>query len=200
MDTQNIYGNGNPPYSLYQTDGKWGLIDGSGNKLGAVFTRGDKDCYTCVPWEVVSFNPKEGFELVAWYDPCEVWFAFTNEISEYSSEYTHFLWEKATQKLQDIKEEILRILPEKAHWLVECMLIAERNNEADLEEEDQQIEAMLNQYPAMTQPEKFNDLLAPIMRNNDISQDIQRTVWTSKVGLDYQIRDYLHLLTSDSTF
>ncbi len=197
IETQNIYGNGNPPYLLYQAeDGKWGLIDSSGNKLGAVFERGESDCFTCVPWEVVSFDPEEGFELVAWYDPCEVWFHFTTESPEYPSAFNHFLWEKQTQKLQDVKEEILPILPEEAHWLIECMLLAERNKEADWDEEERQIEAMLKQYPTLAQPKESNNLLDPIMRNNDISEDIQRTIWTAKVTLDYQIRDYLHILTN----
>ena len=65
------YGFGdNPPYSLYQSDnGMWGLIDGSGNKLEAVFNRGENDCFSCVPWEVVTFDEQDGFELLAWYDP-----------------------------------------------------------------------------------------------------------------------------------
>lgn len=75
---QNPYGfSKNPPYSLYQAEnGKWGLIDGSGNKLAAEFKRGDKDCFSRVPWEIVTFNPEEGFELQTWYDPDEVWFNF----------------------------------------------------------------------------------------------------------------------------
>lgn len=62
------YGNGvNPPYSLYQApDGKWGLIDGSGKKLEAAFQRIDDNSFSCVPGEVVSFDPQEGFDLLAW--------------------------------------------------------------------------------------------------------------------------------------
>lgn len=61
----------NPPYSLYQAENdKWGLIDGSGNKLEAAFTRLDETRFSCVPWEVVTFDEKEGFSLLAWYDPC----------------------------------------------------------------------------------------------------------------------------------
>ena len=70
------YGGGvgsRPPYSLYQCeDGKWGLVDGKGKHLPAVFDRYD-DRFSRVPWEVVTFNEQEGFELLVWYDPCEVW-------------------------------------------------------------------------------------------------------------------------------
>lgn len=71
----NRYGFGeNPPYSLYQgSDGKWGLVDGSGQKLDAVFDKGKNDCFSCVPWEVVTFDEKEGFELLSWYDPSDIW-------------------------------------------------------------------------------------------------------------------------------
>ena len=59
------YGLGqNPPYSLYMNDsGKWGLVDGNGKRLLAVFDMIDENMFSSVPWEVVTFDEKEGFTL-----------------------------------------------------------------------------------------------------------------------------------------
>ncbi|MDE6560938.1 MAG: hypothetical protein K2K75_06140 [Muribaculaceae bacterium] len=71
MDSKYGFGE-NPPYSLYQNeDGKWGLVDGIGNRLPADFERLDEHRFSCVPWEVVTFDEQEGFDLQSWYDPCE---------------------------------------------------------------------------------------------------------------------------------
>lgn len=68
MANDNCYGNDNPPYSLYQNEfGFWGLMDKEGVYLPAVFSR-DGDLFTCVPDEVVTFSPDEGFELQAYCD------------------------------------------------------------------------------------------------------------------------------------
>lgn len=66
------YGNDNPPYTLYQApDGKWGLMDKDGVRLPAIFNRHD-DRFSSVPWEVVTFNEQEGWDILAWYDPGEM--------------------------------------------------------------------------------------------------------------------------------
>lgn len=44
-----------------------GLMDSEGVCLPAVFSR-DGDFFTCVPDEVVTFSPDEGFELQAFCD------------------------------------------------------------------------------------------------------------------------------------
>ncbi len=100
-NAQSKYGFGkNPPYSLYQApDGKWGLIDGSGQKLAADFKRGNGNCFSCVPWEVVCFDPQEGFELQSWFDPDEVWFNFTFNDKDYPPEFGHYLWERTKETI-----------------------------------------------------------------------------------------------------
>lgn len=57
------YGNDNPLFTLYQDkSGKWGLIDGDGNKLPAMFSK-DGNHFSCAPGEIVIFDKEEGFVL-----------------------------------------------------------------------------------------------------------------------------------------
>ena len=66
-----FYGNGNPPFTLYQSErGLWGLVDRDGYKLPAVFYRKD-DKFWREPNEILSFDTEEGFELLSWFDPDE---------------------------------------------------------------------------------------------------------------------------------
>lgn len=65
----NYYGNDNPPYTLYQSEeGLYGLKDKDGLMLPAVFHR-DGDKFWRKTNEALYFDPDEGFELLAWYDP-----------------------------------------------------------------------------------------------------------------------------------
>ena len=71
------YGLGeNPPYSLYSVESEgetlWGLVDKDGHRLDAVFHRTDDDRFYCVPHEVVTFDPEEGFSMLGWFDPSEL--------------------------------------------------------------------------------------------------------------------------------
>lgn len=189
-NVQNRYGYGeNPPYSLYQApDGKWGLIDGSGQKLEAVFKRRNGDCFSCVPWEVVCFDPQEGFELQAWFDADEVWFNFTFNDDDYPDEYGHFLWKGSKISLQDIAEKILTIIPTENHWLLDCMFLAAKEDEMEDEEFDDMLKQMILQHQELNQPAKLNPLLDPVMRNQELDKEIKRTVWNAKVILDYCIQ------------
>lgn len=187
---QSKYGFGeNPPYALYEApDGKWGLIDGSGQKLQADFKRGNGNYFYCVPWEVVCFDTQEGFELQAWYDPDEVWFNFIFRDPKYPDEYGPLLWKGCKHTLQDIADKILAILPAENHWLLDCMFLAAKEDDIEDEEFDEAIRQMLSKYPVLKEPSKLNHLLYPIMSNQELEEEIKSIVWNAKVYLDYCIK------------
>ncbi|MCM1140725.1 MAG: hypothetical protein NC453_19315 [Muribaculum sp.] len=50
MNYNKIYGNDNPPYTLYQgEDGLWGLVDKDCVKLAAVFKRDESETFSAIP-------------------------------------------------------------------------------------------------------------------------------------------------------
>ncbi len=187
--SNSVYGSGkNPPYSLYQSPkGKWGLVDGTGERLPAVFDRLNDCSFSCAPWEVVTFDENEGFALQAWYDPDEVWFNFTFGNPDYPDEFAHFLWERETLTFEEISDLTKTYLPPESQWLIECLLLAAK--EVDME--DEEFEGSLRQYlsahPELKEPSRLNPLLNPIMRNPDVEEDLKRTVWKAKVILDYTV-------------
>lgn len=189
MDDQ--YGNGNPPYSLYQAeDGLWGLMDKDGVKLPAVFKRSD-DIFSCVPWEVLNFNPEEGFDLLAWYDPFEVWFNFTFEDDRYPEEYAKYLWKCPDKGFSEYEAEFHHVLPGLC-WLFDCINEAKRIMSID--DEDEYQSAMLHfmdQYPQLDHLADYNGDLDPIMRSENVSEDMKIALWGAKVGLDYHVRTFL---------
>ena len=192
MNDLNKYGNENPPYSLYQNeDGLWGLIDGSGNKLPAEFKRGEKNCFSCVPWEVVQFDENEGFELLAWYDPCEVWFNFTFEDPAYPEEYGHYMWNRPQNNIDIYADILYTILPAQSHWLIDYILKATQFDDVDWDKTDENINAMLIDFPTLKEYGKTNEMIEPVMSNTDIEDDIRHALWVAKVSLDNRIRNFL---------
>lgn len=189
----NPYGFGmKPPYSLYQAEnGKWGLIDGRGNKLPAEFKRGDNDCFSRVPWEVVTFDPQEGFDLQAWYDPDEVWFNFTFDNPDYPDEYAGFLWEKSKNDIQHYRDHIYELIPSDDHWLIDVILHEEELGEKEEEDFDRAIDELLSSYPKLFKPAITNPMIDPVMNNPEIDQDVKIALWRAKVALDYDILTYL---------
>lgn len=186
------FGNNNPPYSLYQNEeGLWGLIDGSGNKLPAEFNRGEKNCFSCVPWEVVTFNEQEGFELVAWYDPCEVWFNFTFDDPAYPDEYSHYMWKPPQNQLESYVDIIYFNLSSESHWLIDCILKVRKFSDMDWDETDECINSILADFPTLKNYGKTNEMIEPIMSNTDIEEDIRHALWVAKVSLDNHIRNFI---------
>ena len=196
MSDLSKYGDGkNPPYSLYQNEeGLWGLIDGSGNKLPAKFNRGEKNCFSCVPWEVVTFDENEGFELLAWYDPCEVWFNFTFDDPAYPEEYGHFLWKEPKHNLGEYSEIIYSLLPDSEHWLIDDILQYEQcdKSDSDFEVIDNRIAKMLAVHSELSDAATTNKMIDLIMRNENIDTDLRHLLWCAKVSLDNAIRNYLN--------
>lgn len=188
----NPYGTGeNPPYSLYQADnGKWGLIDGSGTKLDALFERLDEDRFTQVPWEVVTFDPKEGFELQAWYDPCEVWFNFTWEDSAYPDEFAELLWKKQKNDVTYYRDTLYQLISPDNHWLIDEILNVDNLDRMEGDEFYWHIDAILATHPQLADASVTNPMLDPIMRNDNIDTDIKIALWRAKVRLDSSIRVY----------
>lgn len=187
------YENGNPPYSLYQgDDGLWGLIDKDGTRLPAVFKRFDEDRFQENPWSVVTFNPDEGFELLAWCDPCEAWFNFTWDDPRYPAEFAGYLWEKPNKAYKECENEIRRLLPMESHWLLDCVNEADRLLGIEDEAESHKaIEQFLAAYPQLANVADFNHLLAPVMRNTNVSEDMKIALWQAKVMLDANVRLFL---------
>lgn len=192
MISDNTYGFGkNPPYSLYQADnGKWGLIDGSGAKLEAVFKRGEKDCFSRVPWEVVTFNPHEGFELLAWYDPDEVWFNFTFDNPDYPADYAEYLWENQKNDINAYSELLYDLFPSENHWLIDEILQEDALMKKDDEGFYGAIDSMLICHPELADPAVTNRMLESVMNNLEVDRDIKIALWQTKVRLDSHIRTY----------
>lgn len=194
-DMTNKYGFGeNPPYSLYKNeDGKWGLVDGTGNRLPAEFDKIDENQFSCAPWETVTFDEKEGFELQGWYDPCEVWFSFTWEDPAYPEEYAEFLWKRSKNGIAEYLQALFSIMPEDGHWLVEAILKNDNrmSKKDDYYEVENLYENLIESHPEVKEATITNKMIDHIMRDKTIDSDIKCALWQAKVALDYSIRDYL---------
>lgn len=196
-DPLSKYGNNHPPYSLYQDEtGKWGLVDGLGNKLPADFKKLDDNVYSCVFNEVVAFDEQEGFELQCWYDPAEVWFNFTFNNSAYPNEFGKYLWQRSEKPLSEYMEVILSIIPHENLWLIEDIFAKIELDKAyldnfDDDEYDERISVMLKKHPELADASKTNPMLDAVMRNNNIDSDIKIALWHGKVKLDDGINIFL---------
>lgn len=203
----NAYGNNNPPYTLYQApDGKWGLMDKNGIKLPAEFQRTDEDDFSRVPWETVTFNEQEGWDLLAWYDPDEVWFNFTFDDSAYHPEkWGGFLWKQERGVIDDYIPVYLDNLPEKDAWLIHILSdyyhrikeIEERKPDDDDRDMGEMMQRFLSSYPELNHFAGLNDRLSPILDNPAIPEDAKVVLWCGKVSLDYELRYYLKIDTYD---
>lgn len=187
----NPYGSGeHPPYSLYESaDGKWGLIDGTGNRLPAIFERHD-DRFSTAPWEVVTFDETEGFEILAWYDPHEVWFNFTFDNPAYPEEFTGYLWRDSKKDVADYTDIIYELIPSEHHWLIDAIMEVDHLDEMEDEDFYWHIDALLCSHPEFADAAVTNQMLDPIMRNKDIDPDIPHALWKAKVKLDNSINIY----------
>ena len=193
------YGGGiesKPPYSLYQADdGKWGLVDKDGKRLPAVFNR-HEDSFSRVPWEVVYFDEQEGFDLLAWYDPCEAWFNFTWNDDAYPGHWAKLLWAKIG-RFSDYRQLYIDLLPKENRWIIEAIAMYKTLYRLidydDFDREDREcrllIGELLNRYPGLNDVAAINLLLAPILDNPDIDQTVKATLWYSKVELDHFLRE-----------
>lgn len=191
-ELDNKYGFGeHPPYSLYQaSNGKWGLIDATGAKLEAIFERIDENRFSQAPWEVVTFDEKEGFSLVAWYDPHEAWFNFTWEDPAYPNEFAGLLWQRQKKEIESYKDIFYNLIPKEFHWLIDYICNV-RN--LDLMEDDDfywHIDAMLCSHPELAEASITNPMLDTVMRNEEIDMDIKIALWRGKVQLDSSIKVY----------
>ena len=189
------YGGGidsTPPYSLYQgEDGKWGLVDGKGKHLPAVFDRYDER-FSRVPWEVVTFDEQEGFGLLAWYDPCEVWFNFTFDDDAYPGRWGKLLWAKIG-RFSDFRQSYKELLPQESLCVLDAItmyqalykLIDYKDWDREEREYQQLARELLKRYPKLNEVADTNLLLAPVLDNPDVDQLAKATLWYSKVELDH---------------
>ena len=192
-----FYGNNKPPYKLYQAaDGKWGLVDKDGCHLSAVFDRFE-DSFSRVPWEVVYFDEQEGFGLLSWYDPDEVWFNFTFDDSAYHPQrWGKLLWEKIGC-FSDYRRLYINLLPKEGRWIIDAIAMYKTLYRLidydDFVREDREcrllIGELLNRYPGLNDVAAANSLLAPILDNPDIDKTAKATLWYSKVELDHFLRE-----------
>ena len=193
------YGGGigsRPPYSLYQgEDGKWGLVDGEGKYLPAIFDRYD-DRFSRVPWEVVTFDEQEGFELLAWYDPCEVWFNFTFDDDAYPDRWGKLLWAK-TGRFFDFRQLYRDFMPKESRWILDaitmCQTLYKLIDYKDWDREDQEYQLLARElqsrYPQLKEIANTNLQLAPVLDNPDVDLLAKATLWYSKVKLDNFLRE-----------
>lgn len=193
---ENKYGFGeNPPYSLYKNeDGKWGLVDGTGNRLPADFDRLDEYNFSSVPWEIVTFNEKEGFEVQSWYDPFEVWFNFTWDDPAYPEKFDRYLWMKSDKELKDYSQILFSRLTSENLWLVKALLQNQEYANSDDDDDDGSeiwIGSLIDSHPEVEDASVTNKMIDHIMQDKTIDSDIKCALWQAKVALDYSIRDYL---------
>ncbi len=176
----------NPPYQLYKAPtGTWGLIAGDGTKLDAVFERLSDDTFSSCPWELVTFDEQEGLEILAWYDPCEVWYNFTWGNPAYPEKYAAYLWQKCDRALADFSQ-LAEYIPRP---YLEAMIM---NDKDDLDDNDEYIQTLLVEYPETGDFALTTAVLLPVMDSNEMSEELKRTLWRSKVSLDYEILDYMN--------
>lgn len=203
-DKPSPYGYDNrPPFTLYQGDnGLWGLIDADGVRLPAEFRRSDDgEIFSRVPWESVCFDSQEGFELLSWYDPEEVWFNFTFNNPDYPSRWQKLLWTKVNGQFHDFRESYSLLLPEHDRWLIEALdslTDAEKAIEArcggDCDKEDKEmwdfLDGLVTAYPSLTDFKSMNQLIAPIIDHPDVSVNEKAILWNHKVYFDYCLNEY----------
>ena len=134
------------------------------------------------------FNPDEGFDMLAWYDPCEVWFNFTFDDPRYPAEYGKYLWIKPEKEFAEYEAEFRRMLP-CLYWLFDCIVEAERIIGIDDDEEYcNAIIHFLSQCPQLNNIADYNNALDPVMQNTEVSDDMKATLWRDKVMLDSNVR------------
>lgn len=205
-DKPSPYGYDNrPPFTLYQDDnGLWGLIDADGVRLPAEFRRSDDgEIFSRVPWENVCFDSQEGFELLSWYDPEEVWFKFTFDDPAYHPEkWGKYLWRRERGTIDEYLSVFTGIIPDKDAWLIHLLSDYSRIiKETDSDDDDMIMKKLLQRHPCPDHDlpgfAGWNDLLAPILDNPDIPEDAKVVLWCGKVSLDHDLRYYLKIDTYD---
>lgn len=189
METPSPYGYDNPgPFTLYQAeDGKWGLVDRDGVKLPAKFTRGDKDCFSCEFNEVVTFDPNEGFTLMAWFDPWEVWFNFTFNNPDYPEQYLEYMWHQGKYGVPEKYEDHIPLLRQCAmvpQWLIDYLI---ESCDEDFDDESPRATEMKKQHPEILNFGETNALLLPTMESPDVPDNIKATLWATKLHFDFII-------------
>ena len=191
MDSKYGFGK-NPPYSLYQNeDGRWGLVDGSGNRLRADFERLDEYRFSCVPWEVVTFDEKDGFELQGWYDPGEVWFNFTWGNPAYPEEYGGYLWKKSGKEIGEYADVLFRVMLKEHIWLAEAIVENGRRSKSnDYDETEKWHKGLIDSHPEIKDASITNKMIDSIMRENTVDPDLRCALWRAKVELDYDLKDF----------
>ncbi len=188
-----------PPYSLYQaSDGKWGLIDGDGNRRAAIFTRSESDpeIFRKVPWESLFFDEQRGLDIIAWYDPSEVWFNFTFDDDIYPQRWGKLLWEQEGD-FSDYSELYGTLLPDSSRWLldaIDCYRTREQEIDyPDADREDRELsqlaDELLSRYPGLYDIAGSNELLAPVLDNDSVTRKAKVTLWRAKVDLDGFLND-----------
>lgn len=189
---QSPYGDKNHgPYTLYQNeDGKWGLIDGSGNRLPAIFDRLNEYSFSCMPCEIMVFDETEGFALQAWYDPCETWFNFTyDEPASYPEEFDGYLWKESELPIGSYADILYSLLPDDQHWFAKAMIEIDFVYDiCDEEEKDRWMRNLLTAHPEVTDFAMTTRMIEPILLDKENNPDFLCALWRVKVGLDYELR------------
>ncbi len=186
MEHDGRYGNSKPAYSLYQgDDGKWGLVDKDGTRLPAVFNQIDETRFLDELGSVVTFNPNDGFDLVAWCDPCK------NRVNDTfdDDEFAEYPRDNQNADYWEYRNEFRRLMPAESRWLLDCLEESEwRLNVCDETGYLELIEKSLSAYPQLAYAEYLNHLLEPIMHNTKVSEDMKNALLQAKMLLVVNVR------------
>lgn len=144
-----------------------------------------------MPWEVVSFNSNEGFEIIAWYDPSEVWFSFTFRNPVYPAEFGGYLWMRSQNTLEHYQHLLYSHLDVETHWLAEALIKSDSSSWNDpAANYDLWLRALLSSQPKIRDYALTTKFMEPLIRENGMNHDFCCALWQAKVSLD---RDLLEL-------
>lgn len=185
----NPYGYDNPgPFTLYRaSNGKWGLVDANGVHLPAEFDRAG-DRFSRSFNEIVTFDPAEGFELLAWFDPSEAWYNFTFDNPDYPEEYVDYIFHPRKYGVpaeRALHIPLLRRCTSVPRWLLHCLEIG---CTPSFNEIDSHLPAqMAEKHPELLNFAQTNALLRSTLASADVPDQLKATLWIAKVHLDYEI-------------
>lgn len=108
----------------------------------------------------------------------------------YHEEFADLLRKPSKKDIGDYSEVLYRLIAQEHHWLLE-LIIGERNlNQMDDDEFYWHIDALLYSNQELADPSITNSMLEPVMRNEQLDEDIKRALWRAKVSLDRHIKIY----------
>lgn len=117
--------------------------------------------------------------------------------SNYPEEFADYLWKRPERDFSEYETEIRQMLPE-LYWLFDSINEADRILAIDDENEYRRsISSLIEQYPQLKSIPEYNTCLDPVMRSDDLSEDMKIALWQAKVKLDDNIRLFHEEIAED---